>query len=137
MKSTMKDNSQDVKIATLKAQAFELSQKLRDYQSLNEQYLNLQSKFQQLQEEQVRNGEGFSSHIETINIDGVQLLRQLEDLKCLKHQLIEKQDCYQTDFTGLKKHNDDLFLKLDVKKQQLHQKTDIVHMLNLEMKEQG
>jgi len=58
-------------------------------------------------------------------------------LKCSKHQLLEKQDGYQSDLNGLKKFGEETFRKLEVKKDQLHQKTDIVHMLNLEMREQS
>lgn len=52
MQSKLQNNDKDIKIAILKTQAFETTQKLRDYELLNEQYLQLQSKFQQLKNSQ-------------------------------------------------------------------------------------
>ena len=44
----MVNAEQDITIATLKAQAFDLSQRLRDYNALNEEYVSLLNKYEML-----------------------------------------------------------------------------------------
>jgi len=47
------NEQKDLIIAQLKAEAFEMRQKERDYRSLHEQFLNLQHKYNQLVDERV------------------------------------------------------------------------------------
>ena len=84
------DNSQDITIAKLKGHAFEVKQKLRDYENLNAQYLELQSGFQLLQEEQKRDGTGYESYVEQVQNGYTGMQRELEELQNVKVQLIKK-----------------------------------------------
>ena len=51
----MNNADQDLMIATLKAKAFDLTQRLRDYDSLNEQFMSLSAKFEMLKHEKSLN----------------------------------------------------------------------------------
>ena len=129
------DNSQDIAIAKLKGHAFEVKQKLRDYENLNAQYLELQSRFQQLQDEQKRDGTGYQSYVEQVQNGYTSMQREIEELENFKLSLINKQDSYQNDLNGLKKQGNDYMKLLESKKRDYHRIVDIGHMLSMEIKE--
>ena len=54
-------NDQDLKIANLKVEAYQLSQQVRDFEALREQFLKLQSNIKSLKEEGQSNYYGLSN----------------------------------------------------------------------------
>jgi putative cell wall-binding protein len=65
------------------------------------------------------------------------MIRDFEDLKQERQQMMEKLDGYQNDYHGCKSMGADKMRQLEGMKEQLHKKTNIIHMLTMELREQG
>ena len=78
---------QDQVIASLKAQAFDLAQRVRDYEDLSEQFNALKWKFQELSKDGELTTSQFNSQIETNQIDSINMVKELEYLHGVKGHL--------------------------------------------------
>ena len=74
--------------------------------------------------------------MESVSHNSLQMIRELEDLKCQKQQLMGLLDDYQNDYQGSKTVGSERMRQLEQMQQNFHKKTNIIHMLNMEIKEQ-
>lgn len=102
----LQSNEQDLLIARLKAEAFELSQKVRDYDALNQEYLNMQAKFSNLASEYHKNRSGLASHQEHQTNMSYHMKKSHDENWVVKSNLESQQDSFNVDAIGLKKSGD-------------------------------
>lgn len=79
---------QDQVIASLKAQAFDLAQRVRDYEALSEQFNSLKTKYQQLSKDGDHSLTSFNSAIESGQIETINKIKELEYLNGVRGHLV-------------------------------------------------
>jgi chromosome segregation ATPase len=92
-------------IAQLKQEAMELRQRERDYKSLQDQLLNLESNFGRLNDEKRRMDDDYKARIDANLVFIANLRNEIDDQKAM--------------LTDKKKQNGDLYLEMERQKESL------------------
>eukprot|EP00347_Sterkiella_histriomuscorum_P012525 403368242 len=141
------NDQKDLIIAQLKAEAFELRQKDRDYRQLHEQYLSVKHKYQQLVDEKKRNETELQSRIEYQFSASRSMKREAEDLRVINEDLQNNMNVqnYQNrrrkgedlsiDQQGLHRLADDKQQQLETIKLECQRKSDITQSVSLDAKD--
>lgn len=110
---------------------------MRDYDALNQEYLSMQAKFNSLASEYHNNKSGLASHHEHQSNVAYYMKKSHDESEAVKNNLEHQQSTFSVDAVGAKKSGDTKMRMLQMLKQQLHKKIDIIHMLNGEIQEKG
>lgn len=99
-------NEQDLLIARLKAEAYELTQKVRDYDMLNQEYLALQAKFASLASDYQKNKSGLASHQDHQQNVAYFMKKSHDENEEILSNLDRQREQNNVDSIGLKKSGD-------------------------------
>eukprot|EP00350_Pseudokeronopsis_sp_OXSARD2_P011575 CAMPEP_0170543760 /NCGR_PEP_ID=MMETSP0211-20121228/2768_1 /TAXON_ID=311385 /ORGANISM="Pseudokeronopsis sp., Strain OXSARD2" /LENGTH=141 /DNA_ID=CAMNT_0010847221 /DNA_START=18 /DNA_END=443 /DNA_ORIENTATION=+ len=132
----VENQQKDLIIAQLKAEAFELRQKERDYRQLHEQLMNLQHKFSLQEDEKKRNENDLQSKIEFENSNSRSLKREIDDLKVIYDDLVRKGNEAGVDLNGMQRIFHDKQSELELFKMECRKKGDMNQNLRLDLKDQ-
>ena len=80
---TAASHSKDLEIAKLKLEAFELRQKVRDFQSLHERYTSLQSHHNTMCDQETQKQSDLRGLLEYQTTTTQSMIREIEDLKAV------------------------------------------------------
>ena len=101
----------------MKAEAFELTQKARDYDVLNQEYLNLQAKFASLASEYHKNKSGLDSHVDHQANVAYAMKKSHDENQVILSNLDQQREQNNVDAIGLKKSGDAKMRMLQTLKQ--------------------
>ena len=96
-------DQQDLHIANLKAEAFDLHQRALDYSTLNDQFNSLKIKQLNLKQHQREQEHRHQSGIKSSSTDHHQLLQELQSQQSLHQQLTIENQQLNSDYIGVVK----------------------------------
>lgn len=84
------NNRKDLLIAQLKAEAFELRQKVRDYQALHERYSSLEVRFNSMVDLEGSKQAELKNQLHYTTTASQSLVREIEELKAIHREQLQR-----------------------------------------------
>lgn len=105
-------HTKDLRIAELKAEAFELRQKVRDYQALHERYSGLEMKFNSMVGFEGTRQQEMQSQLYFSTTANQTLVREVEELQGIKKEQLLRLQRTDKDMSLTAKKSDDLLTQV-------------------------